>query len=101
MKSVLKMHETVTPKCNTALSVSGDNKGSADHSQMQIAEVKAQIKILVNFTSAVPPIPPISVCYASIYIFVLFCLFDLILCVPSTIFQLNRDGSAWVEPVLS
>ena len=29
------------------------------------------------------------------------CLFDLILYVPSTIFQLNRDGSFWVEPVLS
>ena len=29
------------------------------------------------------------------------CLFDLILDVPSTIFQLNRDGSSWVEPVLS
>ena len=28
-------------------------------------------------------------------------LFDLILYVPSTIFQLNRDGSSWVEPVLS
>ena len=28
-------------------------------------------------------------------------LFDLILYVPSTIFQLNRDGSYWVEPVLS
>ena len=25
----------------------------------------------------------------------------LILYVPSTIFQLNRDGSSWVEPVLS
>ena len=25
----------------------------------------------------------------------------LILCAPSTIFQLNRDGSSWVEPVLS
>ena len=33
--------------------------------------------------------------------FCLFCLFDLILYVPSTIFQLNRDGSSWVEPVLS
>ena len=35
---------------------------------------------------------------------VLFCLFNffyLILYVPSTIFQLNRDGSSWVEPVLS
>ena len=31
----------------------------------------------------------------------LFCLFDLILYVPSIIFQLNRDGSSWVEPVLS
>ena len=29
------------------------------------------------------------------------CLFDLILYVPSTIFQLNRDGSSWVETVLS
>ena len=28
-----------------------------------------------------------------------FCLFDLILYVPSTIFQLYRDGSSWVEPV--
>ena len=38
--------------------------------------------------------------------FVLFCivlfdLFDLFLHVPSTIFQLNRDGPSWVEPVLS
>ena len=32
---------------------------------------------------------------------VLFVLFDLILYVPSTIFQLNRDGSFCVEPVLS
>ena len=29
------------------------------------------------------------------------CLFDLILYVPSTIFQFNREGSSWVEPVLS
>ena len=28
-------------------------------------------------------------------------LFDLILYFPSTIFQLNRDVSSWVEPVLS
>ena len=33
--------------------------------------------------------------------FGIVCLFDLILNVPSTIFQLNRDGSSWVEPVLS
>ena len=31
----------------------------------------------------------------------IFCLFDLIIYIPSTIFQLNRDGSSWVEPVLS
>ena len=30
-----------------------------------------------------------------------FVLFDLILYVPSRIFQLNRDGSSWVQPVLS
>ena len=29
------------------------------------------------------------------------CLFDLILYVPSTIFQLHRDGCSWVKPVLS
>ena len=34
-------------------------------------------------------------------LFLFVCLFDLILYVPSTIFQLNRDGSSWVEPVLS
>ena len=28
-------------------------------------------------------------------------LFDLILNVESIIFQLNRDGSSWLEPVLS
>ena len=30
-----------------------------------------------------------------------FVLFDLIFYVPSTIFQLYRDGASWVEPVLS
>ena len=33
--------------------------------------------------------------------FVCIHLFDLILYVPSTIFQLIIDGSSWVEPVLS
>ena len=28
-------------------------------------------------------------------------MLDLILYVPSTIFHLNKDGSSWVEPVLS
>ena len=37
----------------------------------------------------------------SVTISKLFCLFVLILYVPSTIFHLNKDGSSWVEPVLS
>ena len=32
---------------------------------------------------------------------IIIVLFDLILYVTLTIFQLNRDGSSWVEPVLS
>ena len=40
--------------------------------------------------------------YQTLNWFKLFvCLFNLILYVPSTIFQLYRDGSSWVEPVLS
>ena len=39
--------------------------------------------------------------YFYIFITCFVCLFDLILYVPSTIFQLNRNGSSWVEPVLS
>ena len=39
--------------------------------------------------------------YLSRRLSVCFCLFDLILYVPSTVFQLYRDGSSWVEPVLS
>ena len=31
----------------------------------------------------------------------IYSLFDLILYIPSTIFQSCRDGSSWVEPVLS
>ena len=37
----------------------------------------------------------------SVTVYSFVCLFDLILYVPSTIFQLCRDGSSWVEPVLS
>ena len=36
-----------------------------------------------------------------IIVYHFICLFDLILYIPSTIFQLNRDGSSWVEQVLS
>ena len=35
------------------------------------------------------------------FVEVFVCLFDLILYVPSTIFQLNKDGSYWIKPVLS
>ena len=35
------------------------------------------------------------------FFFGFVCLFALILYVPSTIFQLKRDGSSWDEPVLS
>ena len=42
-----------------------------------------------------------STLFASILNLSEFCSFDLILYVPSTIFQLNSDGSSWVEPVLS
>ena len=41
----------------------------------------------------------LHLCVQSLRIHIL--LFDLILYVPSTIFQLNRDGSSWVEPVPS
>ena len=41
----------------------------------------------------------ISLSTKSHQLLVLF-LLDLILYVPSAIFQLNRDGSSWVEPVL-
>ena len=40
--------------------------------------------------------------YGSVELFIIVRkMFDLILYVPSTIFQLNRDRSSWVEPVLS
>ena len=39
--------------------------------------------------------------YISETLLLLFFFIYLILYVPSTIFQLNRDGSSWVEPVLS
>ena len=39
--------------------------------------------------------------HVAFHIVCLFSLFDFILYVPSTIFQLNRDGSSWVEQVLS
>ena len=40
-------------------------------------------------------------CYCIFVTGLILYLFDLILYVPSTIFQLCRDGSSWAEPVLS
>ena len=39
--------------------------------------------------------------FVCLFVCLCVCLFDLILYVASTIFQLNRDGSSCVEPVLS
>ena len=41
----------------------------------------------------------LSIISSRLFVCLFVCLFDLILHVPSTIFQLNRDGSSWVEPV--
>ena len=42
-----------------------------------------------------------NICFGYSVSWFCFVLFDLFLYVPSTIFQLNRDGFSWVEPVLS
>ena len=42
-----------------------------------------------------------SILFSQIALKDIWVCFVLILNVPSTIFQLNRDGSSWVEPVLS
>ena len=44
---------------------------------------------------------PVSVDAQYDWTWLIILLFDLILYVPSTIFQLYRDGYSWVEPVLS
>ena len=54
----------------------------------------------LNLASAVDKVYQLNILSRQIFD-VLVCLFDLILYVPSTIFQLNRDRSSWVEPVLS
>ena len=56
--------------------------------------VMAKTRIRPNITKIVDR----EVC---LFVCLFVCLIDLILYVPSTIFQLNRDGSSWVEPVLS
>ena len=59
--------------------------------------------ITKNLISQPKHMPLVQFCLSKPVLFCLFvCLFDLfILNVPSTIFQLYRDGYSWVEPVLS
>ena len=71
-------------------------------------QIDAQILMFLFYASActmhgsiirLDPIQEKTIIVLMTLLFV--CLFDLILYVPSTIFQVNRDGSSWVEPVLS
>ena len=43
----------------------------------------------------------VVIIFVVVVVVVVIYLFDLILNVPSTIFQLYWDGYSWVEPVLS
>ena len=52
---------------------------------------------VVSLAKTLNPLPSYSSTQEDKKLFV--CLFDLIHYVPSTIFQLNRDRSSWVEPV--
>ena len=45
--------------------------------------------------------PVRNIIISLLYMCILVCLFDLILYAQSTIFQFRRDGSSWIEPVLS
>ena len=56
----------------------------------------AQVSVKVSMISVLGKIKEMC-----LVLYLSFVLFDLILYVPSTIFQLYRDGSSWVEPVLS
>ena len=69
---------------------SNDNDFQED--QRAYNTVRAMFGFFAKFIKMVP--------YQVLQLICLF-LFDLILYVPSTIFQLNRDVSSWVEPVLS
>ena len=68
------------------------------------------MKIVFNLANSADPdkMPPYAAFHQGLhclpnYLFTgiqFVCLFDLILYVISTIFQLCKDGSSWVEPVL-
>ena len=59
------------------------------------------IPINVNKNHNICLIETLQMGTQNIYFIGLICLFDLILYGPSTIFQLYKDESSWVEPVLS
>ena len=67
------------------MSWEGDNNGDSDPLPVDTL-VKDLRDVLDDFN---------GVCSGKIYFYLFVCL------VPSTIFQLNRDGSSWVEPILS
>ena len=69
---------------------------------MRMIEVMIMTMIIrmICFFNVLPPSKQL-VSHIGIFPEFFVCLFDLILYVPSTIFHLYRDGSSWVEPVLS
>ena len=64
-------------------------------------QMKRTITTILRTTVAMVPMVTISALKTIYMRGGCFVLFDLILYAPSTIFQLNRDGSSWVEPALS
>ena len=61
-----------------------------------------QLMCVSNILRILPRVPGYAIKPNSVHVTVdMYCLFDLILYIPSTIFQLCRDASSWVEPVLS
>ena len=64
----------------------------SNHKEDSINKRRVKVYAIFNPSTIFPLITTYLLCYS---------LFDLILFVPSTFFQLNRDGSPWVEPVLS
>ena len=84
------------------LSLNACSKGSILQSFRPSLNYHLSFKIFVLSILEWPFYIGLTVYHRSAKITLLFvCLFDLILYVPSTIFQLNRDRSSWVEPVLS
>ena len=80
-----KYHEALE-LLKTALKIEEKELGARRHRMVELFALMAEIYDEVSF-----------IYRAASFDF----LFDLILYVPSTIFQLKRNSSSWVEPVLS